>query len=98
MGPCIYPAGRVIQFYEADELHKRQEAQLRARLQELEGEAQQHQEAINGLNTKYADTIERLHSDKARLEVRGIHGLKLTELISMFTGNATLSRFLPFYS
>uniref|UniRef100_A0A674MCG8 Protein phosphatase 1 regulatory subunit 21 n=1 Tax=Takifugu rubripes TaxID=31033 RepID=A0A674MCG8_TAKRU len=57
-----------IQFYEADELHKRQEAQLRARLQELEREAEQHQDAVNGLNTKYTDTIERLHSDKARLE------------------------------
>lgn len=79
-GPCIYPAGWVIQFYEADELHKRQEAQLRARLQELEREAEQHQEAINGLNTKYTDTIERLHSDKARLEVRGINWLKLTDV------------------
>uniref|UniRef100_H2UDY8 Protein phosphatase 1 regulatory subunit 21 n=1 Tax=Takifugu rubripes TaxID=31033 RepID=H2UDY8_TAKRU len=59
-----------IQFYEADELHKRQEAQLRARLQELEREAEQHQDAVNGLNTKYTDTIERLHSDKARLELK----------------------------
>lgn len=70
----------MIQFYEADELHKRQEAQLRARLQELEREAEQHQEALNGLNTKYTDTIERLHSDKARLEVRGIDGLKPTDV------------------
>lgn len=60
----------MIQFYEADELHKRQEAELRARLQDLENEAEQHQAVINGLNGKYTDTIERLQSDKARLEVR----------------------------
>lgn len=61
----------MIQFYEADELHKRHEAQLRARLQELENQSEQHQAVINGLNTKHTDTIERLQSDKARLEVGG---------------------------
>lgn len=79
-GPCIYPPGCVIQFYEADELHKQQEAELRARLQELEKESEQHQAVINGLNTKYTDTIERLQSDKARLEVRGINRMKLTDV------------------
>lgn len=70
-GPCIHPTVCVIQFYEADELHKRQEAELRDRLRELESQSEQHQAVISGLNAKYTDTIERLQSDKARLEVRG---------------------------
>lgn len=59
-----------IQFYEADELHRRQEAELRARLEELEKDAEQHQGVVEGLTTKYVETIERLQSDKARLEVK----------------------------
>lgn len=70
----------VIQFYEADELHKRQEAELRARLRELEDQSEQHQAVITGLNTKYMDTIERLQSDKARLEVRGTRRVRLADL------------------
>lgn len=59
-----------IQFYEADEQHRRQEAELRARLQDLEKDSEQHQAVVDGLTTKYMDTIERLQSDKARLEVK----------------------------
>ncbi|XP_068184075.1 protein phosphatase 1 regulatory subunit 21 isoform X2 [Antennarius striatus] len=59
-----------IQFYEADEQHRRQEAELKARLQELEKESKQHQAAVDGLTAKYTDTIERLQNDKARLEVK----------------------------
>uniref|UniRef100_A0A665WUN2 Protein phosphatase 1 regulatory subunit 21 n=1 Tax=Echeneis naucrates TaxID=173247 RepID=A0A665WUN2_ECHNA len=59
-----------IQFYEADEQHKRQEAELRAQLDELEKDSEQHQAVVDGLTTKYMATIERLQSDKARLEVK----------------------------
>uniref|UniRef100_A0A8C4ES20 Protein phosphatase 1 regulatory subunit 21 n=1 Tax=Dicentrarchus labrax TaxID=13489 RepID=A0A8C4ES20_DICLA len=59
-----------IQFYEADEQHRRQEAELKSRLQELEKDSEQHQAVVDGLTTKYMDTIERLQSDKARLEVK----------------------------
>ncbi|KAM8737962.1 protein phosphatase 1 regulatory subunit 21 isoform 2-T2 [Acanthopagrus schlegelii] len=59
-----------IQFYEADEQHRRQEAELRGRLQELEKDSEQHQTVLDGLTAKYIDTIERLQSDKARLEVK----------------------------
>ncbi|XP_030627197.1 protein phosphatase 1 regulatory subunit 21 [Chanos chanos] len=59
-----------IQFYEADELHRRQEAELRARLQQLEQEAEQHHAVVDGLTSKYMDTIEKLQSDKARLEIK----------------------------
>uniref|UniRef100_A0AAQ6A9W0 Protein phosphatase 1 regulatory subunit 21 n=1 Tax=Amphiprion ocellaris TaxID=80972 RepID=A0AAQ6A9W0_AMPOC len=61
---CIYF------FYEADEQHRRQEAELKARLEELEKDAEQHQTAVDLLTTKYVETIERLQSDKARLEVK----------------------------
>ncbi|XP_017540757.1 protein phosphatase 1 regulatory subunit 21 [Pygocentrus nattereri] len=60
-----------IQFYEADELHRQQEAQLRARLQQLEKDAEQHQTVVDNLTSKYMDTIEKLQSEKARLEVKG---------------------------
>uniref|UniRef100_A0A7N6C3I8 Protein phosphatase 1 regulatory subunit 21 n=1 Tax=Anabas testudineus TaxID=64144 RepID=A0A7N6C3I8_ANATE len=59
-----------IQFYEADEQHRRQEAELRARLKELEKDSEQHQAVVDGLTTKYMETIERLQGDKARLEVK----------------------------
>ncbi|KAM9364686.1 protein phosphatase 1 regulatory subunit 21 isoform 2-T2 [Pholidichthys leucotaenia] len=59
-----------IQFYEADEQHKRQEAELRARLEKLEKDTEQHQAVVDGLTAKYVETIERLQSDKARLEVK----------------------------
>uniref|UniRef100_A0A8C5NC65 Protein phosphatase 1 regulatory subunit 21 n=1 Tax=Gouania willdenowi TaxID=441366 RepID=A0A8C5NC65_GOUWI len=59
-----------IQFYEADEQHKRQEAELRTRLAELEKDATEHQAVVDGITSKYGETIERLQSDKARLEVR----------------------------
>ncbi|XP_018580672.2 protein phosphatase 1 regulatory subunit 21 [Scleropages formosus] len=59
-----------IQFYEADEQHRRQEAQLRARLEELERDSEQHQAVVDGLTHKYMETIEKLQSDKARLEVK----------------------------
>ncbi|XP_061693884.1 protein phosphatase 1 regulatory subunit 21 isoform X2 [Syngnathoides biaculeatus] len=59
-----------IQFYEADEQHKRQEAEMRARLEELERETQHHQSIVEGLTTNYTETIQRLQSDKARLEVK----------------------------
>ncbi|KAK2921993.1 protein phosphatase 1 regulatory subunit 21 isoform X1 [Channa argus] len=59
-----------IQFYEADEQHKRQEADLRARLEVLEKDSLQHQAVVDGLTAKYTETTERLQSDKARLEVK----------------------------
>ncbi|XP_041921492.1 protein phosphatase 1 regulatory subunit 21 [Alosa sapidissima] len=58
-----------IQFYEADEQHRRQEAQLKARLEQLEKGSEQHQAVVDGLTSKYMETIEKLQSDKARLEV-----------------------------
>ncbi|XP_034753495.1 protein phosphatase 1 regulatory subunit 21 isoform X2 [Etheostoma cragini] len=59
-----------IQFYEADEQHRRQVAELMTRLQELEKDSEQHQAVVDGLTAKYMETIERLQSDKARLEVK----------------------------
>ncbi|XP_033835894.1 protein phosphatase 1 regulatory subunit 21 [Periophthalmus magnuspinnatus] len=59
-----------IQFYEADEQHKRQEAELRARLSELERASQEHQAIVEGLTTKYMENTEKLQSDKARLELK----------------------------
>ncbi|KAM3862684.1 protein phosphatase 1 regulatory subunit 21 [Diretmus argenteus] len=59
-----------IQFYEADEQHRRQEAQLRVRLEELDRDSEQHQAIVDGLTAKYMENIERLQSDKARLEVK----------------------------
>ncbi|KAJ8412629.1 hypothetical protein AAFF_G00115800 [Aldrovandia affinis] len=59
-----------IQFFEADEQHRRQEAQLQARLEELERDSEQHQAVVDGLTHKYMETIEKLQSDKARLEVK----------------------------
>ncbi|XP_033956682.1 protein phosphatase 1 regulatory subunit 21 [Pseudochaenichthys georgianus] len=59
-----------IQFYEAGEQHSRQESELKTRLQELEKDSEQHQAVVGGLTTKYMDTIERLQSDKARLEIK----------------------------
>ncbi|XP_008428136.1 protein phosphatase 1 regulatory subunit 21 isoform X1 [Poecilia reticulata] len=59
-----------IQFYEADEQHRKKEAELRSRLQKLEGEAEEHRGVVDGLATKYVETIERLQGDKARLELK----------------------------
>uniref|UniRef100_A0A671YJR0 Protein phosphatase 1 regulatory subunit 21 n=1 Tax=Sparus aurata TaxID=8175 RepID=A0A671YJR0_SPAAU len=74
-----------IQFYEADEQHRRQEAELRGRLQELERDSEQHQTVVDGLTAKYIDTIERLQSDKARLEVRMVKCIiKSVKLSSFF--------------
>lgn len=64
------------QFYEADEKHKKQEAELKSRLQELEKDSEQHQSIVDGLTTKYMDTIERLQGDKARLEVGKVTVMK----------------------
>ncbi|KAF7662357.1 hypothetical protein LDENG_00237720 [Lucifuga dentata] len=59
-----------IQFYEADEQHRKQEADLTAQLEVLERDSEQHQAIVDELTTKYMETIERLQSDKARLEVK----------------------------
>ncbi|XP_043992523.1 protein phosphatase 1 regulatory subunit 21 [Gambusia affinis] len=59
-----------IQFYEADEQHRKKEAELRARLQKLEGETEEHQTVVDTLTTKYVETIERLQGEKARLELK----------------------------
>uniref|UniRef100_A0A1A7XJT3 Protein phosphatase 1 regulatory subunit 21 n=1 Tax=Iconisemion striatum TaxID=60296 RepID=A0A1A7XJT3_9TELE len=59
-----------IQFYEADEQHKKRETELSVRLEELERDAEQHQAIVHSLTTKYVETIDRLQSDKARLEVK----------------------------
>lgn len=42
---------------------------LTTRLQDLEKDSEQHRAVVDGLTTKYMETIERLQSDKARLEV-----------------------------
>ncbi|XP_059422874.1 protein phosphatase 1 regulatory subunit 21 isoform X2 [Carassius carassius] len=59
-----------IQFYEADEQYRLQEAQLKARLDQLEKESEQHQAVVDALNRKYTDAIEKLQNDKALLEVK----------------------------
>ncbi|MBN3298452.1 PPR21 phosphatase, partial [Amia calva] len=59
-----------IQFFEADEQHRRQEAQLKERLEVLERDAGQHQAVVDGLTHKYMETIERLQNDRAKLEVK----------------------------
>uniref|UniRef100_A0A8K9XJ48 Protein phosphatase 1 regulatory subunit 21 n=1 Tax=Oncorhynchus mykiss TaxID=8022 RepID=A0A8K9XJ48_ONCMY len=59
-----------IQFYEADEQHRQQESQLKVQLEELERDREQHQAIVDGLTSKYMDTIERLQSAQARLEVK----------------------------
>ncbi|KAI6071487.1 Protein phosphatase 1 regulatory subunit 21 [Aix galericulata] len=57
-----------ILFFEADEQHKRLEAELRTRLEVLETDAAQHQAVVDSLTRKYTDTIEKLQNDKAKLE------------------------------
>ncbi|XP_053315911.1 protein phosphatase 1 regulatory subunit 21 [Spea bombifrons] len=59
-----------IQFFEASEKHKQMEAELRNRLQILENESTQHQAVVDGLTQRYMETIEKLQSDKAKLEVK----------------------------
>ncbi|KAG8443661.1 hypothetical protein GDO86_008996 [Hymenochirus boettgeri] len=59
-----------IQYFEASEKHKQVETELRSRLQELETSTEQHQAVVDGLTQKYMDTIEKLQSDKAKLEVK----------------------------
>ncbi|KAM9317184.1 protein phosphatase 1 regulatory subunit 21 [Gastrophryne carolinensis] len=59
-----------IQFFEANEKHKQIEEELRSRLQVLESSTVQHQAVIDGLKQKYMETIEKLQSDKAKLEVK----------------------------
>lgn len=45
------------------------ESELRGRLEVLEMETAQHKAVVDGLTRKYMDTIERLQSEKAKLEV-----------------------------
>ncbi|XP_069706529.1 protein phosphatase 1 regulatory subunit 21 [Phaenicophaeus curvirostris] len=59
-----------ILFFEADEQHKRLEAELRTRLEVLEMDAAQHQAVVDSLTRKYTDTIEKLQNDKAKLEIK----------------------------
>ncbi|KAJ7414617.1 hypothetical protein WISP_83344 [Willisornis vidua] len=59
-----------ILFFEADEQHKRLEAELRTRLEVLETDAAQHQAVVDSLTKKYTDAIEKLQSDKAKLEIK----------------------------
>ncbi|XP_074846113.1 protein phosphatase 1 regulatory subunit 21 isoform X2 [Carettochelys insculpta] len=59
-----------IQFFEADEQHKRLEAELTNRLEVLEMDAAQHQAVVDGLTRKYMDTIEKLQNDKTKLEIK----------------------------
>ncbi|KAM9297791.1 protein phosphatase 1 regulatory subunit 21 isoform 2-T2 [Morus bassanus] len=59
-----------ILFFEADEQHKRLEAELRSRLEVLETNAAQHQAVVDSLTRKYTDTIEKLQNDKAKLEIK----------------------------
>ncbi|MEE6474250.1 hypothetical protein FKM82_010321 [Ascaphus truei] len=46
------------------------EAELRIRLQVLETGTAKHQAVVDGLTQKYMETIEKLQSDKAKLEVK----------------------------
>ncbi|XP_050807787.1 protein phosphatase 1 regulatory subunit 21 isoform X3 [Gopherus flavomarginatus] len=59
-----------IQFFEADEQHKRLEAELKNRLEVLETDAAQHQAVVDSLTRKYIDTIEKLQNDKTNLEIK----------------------------
>ncbi|XP_030413609.1 protein phosphatase 1 regulatory subunit 21 isoform X2 [Gopherus evgoodei] len=59
-----------IQFFEADERHKRLEAELKNRLEVLETDAAQHQAVVDSLTRKYIDTIEKLQNDKTNLEIK----------------------------
>ncbi|XP_071996421.1 protein phosphatase 1 regulatory subunit 21 [Engystomops pustulosus] len=59
-----------IQFFEASEKHRQIEDELQSRLQTLESAAAQHQAVVEGLKQKYMETIEKLQSDKAKLEVK----------------------------
>ncbi|XP_050172651.1 protein phosphatase 1 regulatory subunit 21 isoform X2 [Myiozetetes cayanensis] len=59
-----------ILFFEADEQHKRLEAELRSRLEVLETDAAQHQAVVDSLTKKYTDAIEKLQNDKAKLEIK----------------------------
>ncbi|NXD36678.1 PPR21 phosphatase, partial [Copsychus sechellarum] len=59
-----------ILFFEADEQHKRLEAELRSRLEVLEMDAAQHQAVVDSLTKKYTETIEKLQTDKAKLEIK----------------------------
>lgn len=61
-----------IQYFEASEKHKQIEEDLRSRLQVLERGAAQHQAVLDGLKQKYMETIEKLQTDKAKLEVKAI--------------------------
>lgn len=60
----------LLQYFEADEQHKRLEAELRTKLEVLESDAAQHQAVVDSLTRKYTDTIEKLQNDKSKLEVR----------------------------
>ncbi|XP_066402387.1 protein phosphatase 1 regulatory subunit 21 isoform X2 [Molothrus aeneus] len=59
-----------ILFFEADEQHKRLEAELRSKLEVLETDAAQHQAVVDSLTKKYTETIEKLQNDKAKLEIK----------------------------
>ncbi|OXB82832.1 UNVERIFIED_CONTAM: hypothetical protein H355_010402 [Colinus virginianus] len=59
-----------ILFFEADEQHKRLEAELRTKLEVLETDAAQHQAVVDSLTKKYTDTIEKLQNDKSKLEIK----------------------------
>ncbi|NWZ79137.1 PPR21 phosphatase, partial [Poecile atricapillus] len=59
-----------ILFFEADEQHKRLEAELRSRLEVLEMDAAEHQAVVDSLTKKYTETIEKLQNDKAKLEIK----------------------------
>ncbi|XP_030355052.1 protein phosphatase 1 regulatory subunit 21 isoform X3 [Strigops habroptila] len=59
-----------ILFFEADEQHKRLEAELRTRLEVLETDAAQHQTVVDSLTRKYTDAIEKLQNDKTKLEIK----------------------------
>ncbi|XP_077341730.1 protein phosphatase 1 regulatory subunit 21 [Lithobates pipiens] len=61
-----------IQFFEASEKHKQIEDEMRSRLQVLDAGAAQHQAVLDGLKQKYMETIEKLQTDKAKLEVKAL--------------------------
>ena len=58
-----------LQVYETDEEHRSTITQLRERLVVLEAEASRHQEVLDSTTIHNRQQIDKLHQDKAMLEV-----------------------------
>ncbi len=60
----------MLQVHEADETHRGTIESLRSRLQRLEADAARHQEALDSTSVSNKQQIDKLHQEKALLEVR----------------------------